>query len=138
MRLESAAAGQLTGDAELVVVSFFEGTNREELMTAGDATVGGHPEKALERRGEAGYVLGGDALEILIPAYRAVRGEAVGEWRWAAAKTYSAAGTSPGQAADQCSDEINESASARPTADPRMAGGANHQRFPLVTWGCRK
>ena len=118
----------LAGDAELVVLSFPEGPDREELVATGDAAVGGHAEEPFEGCREAGDVLGGNALELVVAADGAVRGKAVGEWSRPATKAGCTTGASPGQAADKGGGEIHEGTLARPTAGRRMAGGTNHQR----------
>jgi hypothetical protein len=129
---------RLAGDAELVVVNFLEGTNGEELVTAGDAAVGGHPEEALESGSKAGDMLWGDAFEVVIAADGAVRGKAVGKRGWPAAKARATPGAPPWQASDQGRGKIRQGASARPTAGRRMAGGTNHQRCPLSDLGLRR
>src|SRR5262245_53883862 len=116
------------GDAELVVVNFHERTNREELVTTGDATIGGHTQEALEWGSKAGDMLGGNAFEIVITADGAMGGKTVHKRRGSAAKARSTSGASPRQTADEGSSEIHQGASARPTAGRRLTGGANHQR----------
>ena len=114
------------GDAELIVLRFFEGADGEKFVAARDAAVGGHAQQAFERCGEAGYVFGGDALEVVIAADRAVGGELARNWRKAGTKAHSAARAPPRQAADDGGGEIPESASARAAAGQRVAGGAIH------------
>ena len=88
-------------------MDFPKGTDGKEFVAARDTAVGGHPEKTLERCQEAGDVLWGDALEVVIAADRTMRGKAVGEWDRAATKAYSAVRAPPGQATDQGSGEIH-------------------------------
>ena len=127
---------RLAGDPELVVLAFPKRPDGEELVAAGNTTIGRHTQEALKRGGKAGDVLGCDALEVVVAADRTVSGKAVGKRDEATTKTGSAVGAPPRQLADEGSGEIHKVTSARPTAGRRMAGGTNHQRCPLVTWDC--
>jgi len=123
----------LAGNTELVVVGFFaEGTNREELVAARNASVGRHAEEAFERGGKAGYMFGGNALEIVITADRAMRGKFAGNRREARAKARSAARATPRQTADKRGSEIQEIAPARTAAARRTTGGANHHSWVFL------
>jgi hypothetical protein len=73
-------------------------------------------------------MFGGYALEIVIAADGAVSGKTISKWRKPTAKTQSAAGAAPRQAADQSGGEIPKGASARSAASRGLAGWANHQR----------
>ena len=53
-------------------MNLFQRTKGKELVPTGDAAIGGHAEKALERGRKAGYVFGRYALQLVIAADGAV------------------------------------------------------------------
>jgi hypothetical protein len=129
--LPAAKAPSLASDLVDFVVAvldfFAEGTHAEEFVAAGDAAESRNAQGPPQGSGKAIGEIASDALDFNIAANRTVRHERVCKWCGARAKTPRASRTPPRHAADDTSEVVEKSSSARPAAFGRITNRANHE-----------
>ena len=129
--LPTAKAPSLASDLVDFVVAvldfFAEGKHAEEFVTAGDAAESRDTQGPPQGSGKAIGEIASDALDFNIAANRTMRDERVCKWCGARTKTSRASRTTPRHAADDTSEVVEKSSSARPAAFGRITNRANHE-----------
>jgi hypothetical protein len=122
-------------DFVVAVLDFFaEGKHAEEFVTAGDAAESRNTQGPPQGSGKAIGEIASNALDVNIAADGTVSDERVREWCGARPKTPGTSRTTPRHAADDTSEVVEKSSSARPAAFGRITNWAIHCGFRHLGW----